>query len=742
MSAFEEIGLAPELISSIEEEGWMLPTPVQAEAIPLILGGGDVMAAAETGSGKTGAFALPVLQVVHESMRAGAAPEPTAQAPTDMQVSSEDRDALLAVSEDGLKAQARHERFWAGGRGTFGALTGRHYYEVSVSDEGLVRVGWATKGASLDLGTDKQGWGFGGTGKKSNARQFDSYGESYGFNDVVGCLLDRDAGTISYSKNGVSLGVAFTIPTHLSSEPIFPALCLKNAEATFNFGAGDTLKHLPEGFNAIANAASDQVVSALALKGKKGGRLPKALILEPARDLAEQTANCISHYGKYLDQPKLLSSLFVGGVDAGAQMRALRDGVDIVTGTPGRVIDFVESGKLDLSEVRFFVLDEADRLLDTGNQDAIMKLFQRFPKAGTGTYRLQVLMFSATLHAPEIKDLSAKICQTPTWVDLKGKDSVPDTVHHVIVKVDPSAHPDWHKLEPKPKTDNIHSLDSVPAGPATTPEASSEAIKRIKPHLLKQLIDEHKMTQCIIFCRTNFDVDNLEAFLTAAGGGRGFRGPMEKGVENPYSCVALAGGRSMDERRRNLEAFKSGDVRFLICTDVAARGLDIKELPYVINLTLPDKSEDYVHRIGRVGRADTMGLAISLVATEKEKVWYCSKKGYKPWLNPQKADTKTNEQGGHTIWYDEPELLTEVEKRIHQSIPTLGPDLKLPEGMGGGADQGEEGGTTIYGKARGGGTSSLVTAHLEQLKPTVTALARMEVQAQHGYWSLKRKWGQ
>lgn len=108
----------------------------------------------------------------------------------------------------------------------------------------------------------------------------------------------------------------------------------------------------------------------------------------------------------------------------------------------------------------------------------------------------------------------------------------------------------------------------------------------------------------------------------------GLHAQREGGKENKYSCVVLAGMRGMEERRRNLKAFHEGDVRFLICTDVAARGLDVRGLPYVINVTLPDRSENYIHRIGRVGRLDRLGLAISLVATRKERVWYhtCSRK--------------------------------------------------------------------------------------------------------------------
>ncbi len=111
-------------------------------------------------------------------------------------------------------------------------------------------------------------------------------------------------------------------------------------------------------------------------------------------------------------------------------------------------------------------------------------------------------------------------------------------------------------------------------------------------------------------------------------------------------------------------------------TDVAARGLDIKGLPYVINATLPDRPEDYIHRIGRVGRADCLGLAISIVSTVREKVWYCQKKGYKPWLDPGKGDTLLNGEGGHAVWYDEPALLADIEKRVGQPITALTASLK------------------------------------------------------------------
>jgi len=568
-------------------------------------------------------------------------------------------------------------------------------------------------------------------------------------------------------------------------------VCLKNAECHVNFGGGgDSAGGVgvglaagsssfaftpPPGYAGVAAAAPGQFRagsddgdgfgaggggSGKGMGGANDGgstRTPKALILEPARDLAEQTHEHFAHFAKYFAAPTLRCGLFTGGLDSGPQITQLRDGVDIVTGTPGRIIDFVESGKLDLSGVRFFVLDEADRLLDTGSQAGILKLFDRMPKSGPGFSRLQVLLFSATLHSPEITALAGRLTQNATWVDLKGKDAVPETVHHAVVVVDPATEPGtWAALEPRVATDNMHALDDLNnkdtdtnTGTNTDVDtdvdtdrdknraalAGSEAVKRLKPHALRRLIDAHAMEQCLIFCRTNFDCDNLEAFLTALGGGSGFRGKAESGKENPYSCVVLGGARSMDERRRNLQAFKEGDVRFMICTDVAARGLDIKGLPFVINMTLPDRPEDYIHRIGRVGRADTMGLAISLVSAAPEKVWYCSKKGYKPWLNPSKQDTKD-----HAVWYDEKKLLEAIEGRIKQPVTVLGKDLALPASLvvclGGGGAAGEVG---IYGKAKGGGASKEVSAHLVAYAPAVSRLADLEKAAQGSFWSLKRK---
>lgn len=178
------------------------------------------------------------------------------------------------------------------------------------------------------------------------------------------------------------------------------------------------------------------------------------------------------------------------------------------------------------------------------------------------------------------------------------------------------------------------------------------------------------MSQVMIFCRTNLDCMNLEKFFLHQNS---LPDNAKKGLEAKYTCKILGGMLSMDERRANLQLFKENEVRILICTDVAARGIDITGLPYVINMTLPDEAEDYVHRIGRVGRSDRMGLAISLVAIEDdEKVWYhkCNKKGGIGCQNRQLVET-----GGCTIWYHEQQCLQKIHAKIQNTILQMTPKL-------------------------------------------------------------------
>ncbi|KAJ8270631.1 hypothetical protein GJAV_G00117380 [Gymnothorax javanicus] len=729
MAAFSEMGVMPEIAQAVEEMDWLLPTDIQAESIPLILGGGDVLMAAETGSGKTGAFSIPVIQIVYETLKdqqegkkGRAAVKTGSSVMNKWQMNPYDRSTAFAIGPDGMCCQSREFKEWHGCRSTKAVTKGKYYYEVSCHDQGLCRVGWSTAKAALDLGTDKYAFGFGGTGKKSHNKQFDSYGEEFTMHDTIGCYLDLDKGHLSFSKNGKDLGHAFDIPPHLRNEPFFAACVLKNAELKFNFGEEDFKFTPKEGFTALCQAAekncvkSTQTGTAQVSQVKNMSNAPKALIVEPSKELAEQTLNNVNQFKKYVENPQLRDLLIIGGVAAKEQLSVLEHGVDIVVGTPGRLDDLISTGKLNLSQVRFLVLDECDGLLTAGYSDFIMRIYNQIPQITSDGKRLQVIVCSATLHSFDVKKLSEKIMHFPTWVDLKGEDSVPETVHHVVVPVNPKADRLWEKLGRNHiQTDEVHAKDNTRPG-ANSPEMWSEAIKILKGEYVVRAIKEHKMDQAIIFCRTKIDCDNLEQYFIKQGGG-----PDRKGHQ--YSCVCLHGDRKPNERKYNLERFKKQEVKFLICTDVAARGIDIRGVPYVINVTLPDEKQNYVHRIGRVGRAERMGLAISLVAMEKEKVWYhvCASRG--------KGCTKTwlKEDGGCTIWYNEKELLSEIEEHLKCTITQCEPDIKVPVD--------EFDGKVTYGQRRKAG-GGMYKGHVDVLAPTVQELANLEKEAQTSFLHL------
>uniref|UniRef100_A0A8C1LEC0 ATP-dependent RNA helicase n=1 Tax=Cyprinus carpio TaxID=7962 RepID=A0A8C1LEC0_CYPCA len=676
MAAFGEMGVMPEIAQAVEEMDWLLPTDIQAESIPLILGGGDVLMAAETGSGKTGAFSIPVIQIVYETLKdqqegkKGRSAVKTGGAVFNKwQMNPYDRSPAFAIGPDGLCCQSREFKEWHGCRSTKAVTKGK------------IRFICVT--TSLHC-------------SKSHNKQFDSYGEEFTMHDTIGCYIDPDKGQVSFSKNGNDLGLAFEIPPQLKNQAFFASCVLKNAELKFNFG-DEPFKNQPkDGYVALSQASDGHVVkssqtgSAKVSQVKSSSNAPRALIIEPSKELAEQTLNNVNQFKKYVDNPKLRDLLIIGGVAAKEQLSILESGVDIVVGTPGRLDDLISTGKLDLSQVRFLVLDECDGLLTAGYTDFIMRIYNQIPQVTSDGKRLQVIVCSATLHSFDVKKLSEKIMHFPTWVDLKGEDSVPETVHHVVVPVNPKKDRIWEKLGKNHiRTDEVHAKDDTRPG-ANTSEMWSEAIKILKGEYAIRAIKEHKMDQAIIFCRTKIDCDNMEQYFIKQGGG---------------------------------EAHSSGFMKFLICTDVAARGIDIRGVPYVINVTLPDEKQNYVHRIGRVGRADRMGLAISLVAMEKEKVWYhvCASRGKSCY------NTRLKENGGCTIWYNEKELLSEIEEHLKCTITQCEPDIKVPVD--------EFDGKVTYGQRRTAG-GGFYKGHVDILAPTVRELANLEREAQTSFLHL------
>lgn len=697
MSAYEELGICPEIIQAIEEDDWLLPTPVQQEAIPLILTGGDVLASAETGSGKTGAFGLPCLQIVHENLCGKCKTTESSGSNTKCELDVNDKDVAVHLTEDAIEVKSEDKNRWSGVRGTFEVTAGKYMYEVEVVS-GLLRVGWSANGTKLELGVEGKSFGFGSTGKKSWNRAFDDYGEAYQDGDVIGVLLDHDAHTISFFKNGKDLGVAFTMPDDLEDVGFKPHICGKGFSAVAKFDG--PMEYPVEGYAPLGDI--DPAHRGTGAAVPTGARLPLCMILEPTRDLADQTYKCMVKFNKHLDSPKVRITLLVGGQDDADQLRELQQGTDIVVGTLQKTLDHVRKGKLDVSQIKFLVLDEADDLQKKDDKKELPGLSQQIKKGRRD--RVQTLFFSATLHTPEVKTIISEITTNPVWVDLKGKDAVPEHLHHAVYFIDPAHELPWsdaqlaeHAKFPEIQvpSDGVHSKPSMSDLDQKNPTAlrMSDKIKQMKPKMIVKIADSFKMTQCLVFCRTNIEVDLVEEYLCRLGGvKKGFGAKVESGKENPYSCVVLAGGRSGKERQRNLETFKDGDVRFLVCTDVAARGIDVASLPFVIQMTLSDDIENYIHRIGRCGRAERLGLAISLVASQREKVWYhkCPSRGKN--CLPKPGNTKLTipfekdgklaaadaskwwvDEGGCTIWYDELDILAKVETRIGMPMLVMDP---------------------------------------------------------------------
>ncbi len=282
-----------------------------------------------------------------------------------------------------------------------------------------------------------------------------------------------------------------------------------------------------------------------------GGRPPRVLVLTPTRELAAQVEDSVRTYGKHL---RVRSTTVFGGVSAVNQARALRDGVDILVATPGRLLDHLGQRTVDLSRVEILVLDEADRMLDMGFIRDIRKVLAVLPP------KRQNLLFSATF-SDEIRGLAGSFLTNPAEVSVAPANATTELVSQVVHPVD----------------------------------------KARKRDLLTHLINTGDWRQVLVFTRTKHGANRLSQELERAG----------------ISSAAIHGNKSQNARTRALQGFKDGEVRVLVATDIAARGLDIEELPHVVNYELPNIPEDYVHRIGRTGRAGNSGQACSLVCGEE-----------------------------------------------------------------------------------------------------------------------------
>ena len=287
---------------------------------------------------------------------------------------------------------------------------------------------------------------------------------------------------------------------------------------------------------------------------ESGPRLPRALILTPTRELAAQVNESVQTYGKYC--PVRTMEIY-GGVSARPQITKIRRGVDVVIATPGRLLDHVRQGNIDLSRVEMFVLDEADRMLDMGFIRDIKQIIKELR-----TDR-QNLLFSATF-SKEIRDLANNLLNNPAEIQVATRNTTADRVEQLAYPVD----------------------------------------KARKRELLAEMIGRGNWQQVLVFTRTKHGANRLAKQLNQDG----------------ITTDAIHGGKGQGARTRALRDFKAGKVRVLVATDIAARGLDIERLPHVVNYELPHVPEDYVHRIGRTARAGQDGTAVSLVCIDEKKL--------------------------------------------------------------------------------------------------------------------------
>jgi len=336
----------------------------------------------------------------------------------------------------------------------------------------------------------------------------------------------------------------YTTPSPIQQKAIPPILEGKDVLASAQTGTGKT-------------AGFTLPILQLLSQGKHLSHRPiRALVLTPTRELAAQVYANVKEYSEFLD---LRSAVIFGGVNQKPQVTLLRQGVDILVATPGRLIDLQNQGLVSLSKVEILVLDEADRMLDMGFLRDIERIMKVLPS------KRQNLMFSATF-SKDIKKLAMGILHKPIQVEATPENT---TVDAIIQKVYPCA-------------------------------------KEKKTELIIKLITEGNWKQILVFTRTKQGANKLTESMISAG----------------IRAAAIHGNKGQGARTKALAGFKNGSLTALVATDIAARGLDIPLLPHVINFELPNIPEDYVHRIGRTGRAGASGEAISLFSPD-ETIFLC-----------------------------------------------------------------------------------------------------------------------
>jgi ATP-dependent RNA helicase RhlE len=341
----------------------------------------------------------------------------------------------------------------------------------------------------------------------------------------------------------------YTTPTPIQEQSIPIILSRKDLLGCAQTGTGKTAAFAIPMLQLLCEDAAGVKENT----GVRGLRPIKALILTPTRELAIQIEESFAAYGRYTGMKQLV---IFGGVPQHSQVQALQRGIDILVATPGRLLDLVDQRHVNLRDIQYFVLDEADRMLDMGFVHDVKKIIARLPQ------KKQTLFFSATM-PPEIQKLANTILVNPLKVEVTPASSTAETVQQAMYFVE----------------------------------------KQDKRSLLLHVLKTHDIPTALVFTRTKHGADKVAQGLVRAG----------------IRAEAIHGNKSQNARQRALLNFKSRQTRILVATDIAARGIDIDELTHVINYELPNVPETYVHRIGRTGRAGASGIAMSFCDAEEKE---------------------------------------------------------------------------------------------------------------------------
>jgi ATP-dependent RNA helicase RhlE len=332
----------------------------------------------------------------------------------------------------------------------------------------------------------------------------------------------------------------YTTPTPIQSKAIPPVLEGRDVLGCAQTGTGKTAAFTLPILNRLADGTTNDP------------RRPiRCLVLSPTRELAAQIGESVRTYGKHT---RMRHTVIFGGVGQGAQVSALRRGIDVLVATPGRLLDLLGQGLLRLDRIEVLVLDEADRMLDMGFINDIRKILRVIPA------QRQTLFFSATMPR-EIRTLADEMLHDPVAIEVAPVSSSAETVDQRICFVE----------------------------------------KAFKVDLLKHILADESIYRCLVFTRTKHGADKVADVLS----------------RHNIKTEAIHGNKSQNQRQRALESFRRGHSRVLVASDIAARGLDIDEIDLVINFDVPNEPETYVHRIGRTGRAGTSGKAISFCSGDE-----------------------------------------------------------------------------------------------------------------------------